>query len=173
MPENSTTSAAPKVRQANSNQSHLGLKAFIISTSVLGTMAGWGVLAGTQGTPAAQAKPTASTTEPAPSQETDSLRWVLPDVVAKNDVPRASASNAKNTLPAAPRANPAPPAVRDVKRNVSPNVQSNIQTNIQPNVPQVSQVPNVSSIREVNALPAPPVQPARRPKAVVRSSSSR
>ena len=166
MPENSTTSAAPKVRQAKPNQSHLGLKAFIISTSVLGTMAGWGVLAATQGTPAAQAKPTASTTEPAQRQGTDSLRWVMPDVVAKNDVPRASASNAKNTLPAAPRANPAPPAVRDVKRNVSPNVQSNIQ----PNVPQV---PNVSNIREVNALPAPPVQPARRPKAVVRSSSSR
>ena len=170
MPENSTTSAAPKVRQAKPNQSHLGLKAFIISTSVLGTMAGWGVLAATQGTPSVQAKPTASTTEPAASQGADSLRWVLPDVVAKNDVPRASASNAKNTLPAAPRANPAPPAVRDVKRNVSPNVQSNIQTNIQPNVPQV---PNVSNIREVNALPAPPVQPARRPKAVVRSSSSR
>ncbi len=166
MPENSTTSAAPKVRQAKPNQSHLGLKAFIISTSVLGTMAGWGVLAATQGTPSVQAKPTASTTEPAASQGADSLRWVLPDVVAKNDVPRASASNAKNTLPAAPRANPAPPAVRDVKRNVSPNVQSNIQ----PNVPQV---PNVSNIREVNALPAPPVQPARRPKAVVRSSSSR
>lgn len=164
MPENSTTSAAPKVRQANPNQSHLGLKAFIISTSVLGTMAGWGVLAATQGTLSAQAKPTASTTEPAPSQGADSLRWVLPDVVAKNDVPRASVSNAKNTPPGAP------PAVRDVKRNVSPNVQSNIQTNIQPNV---SQVPNVSNIREVNVLPAPPVQPARRPNAVVRSSSSR
>ena len=156
---NSATTTAT-TRRVNPNQSHLGLKAFIISASVLGTVAGWGVLASNQIGASAQSSALTQSNEPALPVQSDASRWVLPDalpnVLAQNDA--SDLSNSSNSFDRAPRPLPPSKAATDVNRARPSAAQGNATISAQPKV------------REVNVLPAPVQQ--RQPRAVARSRSS-
>ena len=173
----STSTATAPARRVNPNQSHLGLKAFIISASVVGTMAGWGVLANNQIGTSAQSNSSVQlntlTNASVLLAQNDASRWVLPNVLAQNDSPprvdelRSNDSRPKQSRTV--RQLPPPAAATDVSRvrssaaktaqNSSTDAPINVQPAVQP------------TVREVNVLPAPIQQ--RQPQAVARSRSSR
>lgn len=160
---NSATTTAT-TRRVNPNQSHLGLKAFIISASVLGTVAGWGVLASNQIGASAQSSALTQSNEPALPVQSDASRWVLPDalpnVLAQNDASDLSnSSDSFDSFDKASRPLPPPKAAKDVNRARPSAAQGNTTLSAQPKV------------REVNVLPAPVQQ--RQPQAVARSRSSK
>ena len=160
---NSATTATAAARRVNPNQSHLGLKAFIISASVLGTVAGWGVLASNQVGAFTKSSSLTQSNEPALPVQSDASRWVLPDalpnVLAQNDASDLSnSSDSFDSFDKASRPLPPPKAAKDVNRARPSAAQGNTTLSAQPNV------------REVNVLPAPVQQ--RQPRAVARSRSS-
>lgn len=160
---NSATTTAT-ARRVNPNQSHLGLKAFIISASVLGTVAGWGVLASNQIGASAQSSALTQSNEPALPVQSDASRWVLPDalpnVLAQNDASDLSnSSDSFDSFDKASRPLPPPKAAKDVNRARPSAAPGNTTLSAQPKV------------REVNVLPAPVQQ--RQPQAVARSRSSK
>lgn len=144
--------------RAHPNQSHLGLKACIISTSVLGTVAGWAVLVDGQSAPMASADPVnapSNSVKASASSFIDTLGWALPDVVARNN-----------------------PSARVIKER-----RINVDSNVNVPLPKTSETAHTqSNVREVPVLPAPAArqpnpqyQPPRpRPvQPVARSQSSR
>ncbi len=157
---NSAATATAAARRVNPNQSHLGLKAFIISASVLGTVAGWGVLASNQVGAFTKSSSLTQSNEPALPVQSDASRWVLPDalpnVLAQNDA--SDLSNSSNSFDRAPRPLPPSKVATDVNRARPSAAQGNATISAQP------------KIREVNVLPAPVQQ--RQPRAVARSRSS-
>lgn len=177
-----TTTATATARRVNPNQSHLGLKAFIISASVVGTVAGWGVLASNQiGASAQSSLPIQTNTSTNTSvllAQNDASRWVLPEVLAQNDSPpRVDEFRSNDTRPKQNRTTarqlPPPAAATDVNRvrssaaKIAQNSSTDAPINAQPAVqPKVQ-----PTVREVNVLPAPIQQ--RQPQAVARSRSSR
>jgi len=78
---NSAATATAAARRVNPNQSHLGLKAFIISASVLGTVAGWGVLASNQVGAFTKSSSLTQSNEPTLPAPSGASRWALPDAL--------------------------------------------------------------------------------------------
>ena len=183
-PSQSTAKAASTAtaRRANPNQSHLGLKAFIISASVVGTVAGWGVLASNQiGTSAQLNSPIQTNNSTNTSTNTsvllaqnDASRWVLPEVLAQSDSPpRVDEFRSNDTRPKQNRTTarqlPPPAAATDVNRVRSSAAKT--AQNSSTDAPINAQPTAQPTVREVNVLPAP-IQ-KRQPQAVARSRSSR
>ena len=181
-----TTTATATARRVNPNQSHLGLKAFIISASVVGTVAGWGVLASNQIGASAQLNSpiqtnnstNTSTNTPVLLAQNDASRWVLPEVLAQSDIPpRVDEFRSNDTRPKHNRTTarqlPPPAAATDVNR-VRPSAAKTAQnssTDAPINVQPTAQPTVQPTVREVNVLPTPIQQ--RQPQAVARSRSSR
>lgn len=148
-------------RRANPNQNHFGIKAFIISTSIAGTLAGWGVLVNNElsknelvSTQTMKTDAEASVASDAVStQSSNTLNRIAADTLASNEVkPRVRESQVQSsqTKPSA-------------SLNAGSRARPTESTALQP------------KIREVEILPSPAASattPAR-PKAVVRSRSSR
>lgn len=171
MPEHQkSTATTATARRANPNQSHLGLKSLIISSSIMGTVVGWGVLASTS-VPQAQAGDANATAKVNAGLSSDSLLWAVPNVLARNDVPpvKKTASPVPrivSSMPPIPRAVPSTVqntgAGRSTQTQATPKIQSNVASNSALSAP--------SGVREVHALPS--VQP-RQVQPVARSHSSR
>ena len=170
----STANTTAPARRVNPNQSHLGLKAFIISASVLGTVAGWGVLANNQIGTSVQSNSSVQLNASVLSAQNDASRWALPEALAQNDIPpRVGEVHSNDSQPkqsrTAARQLPPPAAATDVSRvrssaaKTAQNSSSDAPINVQPAVQP--------TVREVNVLPAPIQQ--RQPQAVARSRSSR
>lgn len=170
----STANTTAPARRVNPNQSHLGLKAFIISASVLGTVAGWGVLANNQIGTSVQSNSSVQLNASVLLAQNDASRWVLPEVLAQSDSPpRVDEFRSNDTRPKQNRTTarqlPPPAAATDVNRvrssaaKTAQNSSSDAPINVQPAVQP--------TVREVNVLPAPIQQ--RQPQAVARSRSSR
>ena len=173
-----TTTATATARRVNPNQSHLGLKAFIISASVVGTVAGWGVLASNQIGASAQSNSPMQTNNSTNTSvllaQNDASRWVLPEVLAQSDSPpRVDEFRSNDTRPKQNRTTarqlPPPAAATDVNRVRSSAAKT--AQNSSTDAPINAQPTAQPTVREVNVLPAP-IQ-KRQPQAVARSRSSR
>ena len=183
-PSQSTAKVASTAtaRRVNPNQSHLGLKAFIISASVVGTVAGWGVLANNQIGASAQSnspiQTNASKNTSVLLAQNDASRWVLPEVLAQNDSPpRVDEFRSNDIRPKQNRTTarqlPPPTAATDVNRvrSSAAKTAQNSSTDAPINAQPTAQPTVQPTVREVNVLPAPIQQ--RQPQAVARSRSSR
>ena len=170
----SVQSVKAQTNPRQANQKHLGLKAFIISASVLGTVAGWGVLANNQIGTSVQSNSSVQLNASVLSAQNDASRWALPEVLAQNDIPpRVGEVHSNDSQPKQSRTTarqlPPPAAATDVSRvrssaaKTAQNSSSDAPINVQPAVQP--------TVREVNVLPAPIQQ--RQPQAVARSRSSR
>ncbi len=148
-------------RRANPNQNHFGIKAFIISTSIAGTLAGWGVLVnnelsknGLVPTQTTNAETEASVVSDAVStQGSNTLNRIATDTLASNEVslrvrePQVQSSQAK------------PPTSVDAGSHARPTESTALQ-------------PKIREVKVLSAPVASATTPAR-PKAVARSRSSR
>ena len=95
----STANTTAPARRVNPNQSHLGLKAFIISASVLGTVAGWGVLAN-QSNGLASNTPAPNTAFESVTDNGNSTIGRMSDLLVENDMqPMRSHSRWRHSAP--------------------------------------------------------------------------